>query len=534
MGVFKNIMGTMSNVFKLGPESNASIKNIDGRITAANSDEAYREIAMQDITGNDTGFPYSEWNSSTGFTFNLETKLFSVVPVSNSFCFYVRGVRIVKTVAQSITVPDATGRYFVYFDISGNLQYSVSTWEINSSIAPVAVIYYNKTKNQYKIFDERHTSSRNVAWHAWAHKNIGALYGNGLVLSGYALDSDDDLDIELDITDGEIWDEDLRIPITHSSNPIQEFEQILAKPAKLPVVYREGGGDWVWDDATNFFVKNTTNGRVNYNKWNGTSWIQQEANDTNYIAYWIIATNNYLPGESIISIQGQRQDNKLQDAIDNNSIQTLSLGLIPSQEFKILYKVIVQTRNNFGGTRKFKIQHIEDLRSVQNAGDGDYKTFSHSSLGGLNSSGHPASTILNEIDAFNNVLSATEDNVQKALDKIDEFLGTIIKPIKIDINLSNVSSSYVLPENALVRSADLKIVTAYSSGTTIEVKTGGSNPLTLLETSEISPTITGVHSKIKMQNITSDNSGIINVIVNGEPSVGNAILLIFVVEKFAS
>lgn len=379
---------------------------------------------------------FTTWADST-INFADGSLTFSITPVGGSFFYYHQGVKHVHAVVDSVVLPNTSGLWFIYYDASDTLTVSTIPWNLFEHV-PVATVYWNSGTAEGELAEERHMVVMDPATHLYLHLTNGTRYESGLVLSGYSLDVDTDAAVTLGVSNGIIADEDIRIPVTNSATPTNPFEQILQDPAQIPVYYRTGAaGIYEKDTATDFWFKNTASGRVNLNEYTGGAWQQTEAISGNFIAYWVFGTNHV--SEPIISIQGQRQDTTLSEAQENAGIGAMDFGTLVSKEAKILYRLIVQTDDTFGGTRKAKLVDVTDLRT-ENAPGGTFVASSHASLGDLTTSGHPADVIVTNITNFTDLLSGTDTTTQAALDTIDDSLSTVA-PVAVDKSAAVVGTS---------------------------------------------------------------------------------------------
>jgi hypothetical protein len=371
-------------------------------------------VSFSSSTLDPTGFI-----NRTGCTLNYinASREVNLTPVSGSFTYYRNGDLKTKSATQRCWFPDTTGLYFVKFgSVTETLEVSTVAWSFSD--VQVAMVYYNATKKTGQLMDERHTHQMDFKTHEYLHDTVGTRYESGLTVSGYTLNSDSDTDVQIGITGGVIHDEDLDHTITDSS-AVGDYKQDLTKPAKIPVWWRSGSsGEWVKNAATSFYFDYTAGSRANYNQFTAGAWKTTEVATTNYVAYWIVATNQV--DDPIISIMGQRVDTTLNNAIANNLWESMTLGTLPSPETKLLYRVIIQTSTGYSGTTKSRVVNVTDLRSISNLPAGSYVASDHSALTGLTALGsHPASAIAPDTTSFNNQLSTADDTVQKALDTFD-------------------------------------------------------------------------------------------------------------------
>lgn len=345
-----------------------------------------------------TGFPDA---STTTISVVDGTRTFTIAPTGASFDVYVQGMKFTKT-SESVTFADTEGVWFFYYNSAGALTSSQTSWSFSNE-APVALLYWDATNNvSLDLADERHGCAMDWATHQYLHSTVGTRFGNGLAASGYVINSAVNADVRFAFDAGSIYDEDLKIDIAAKT-----------EPAQIPVFYRSGaGGLWRRAAATDYPYLTTGTGRIAYNLDTAGTWSQAETTNTNYVAYWIFATDgaNY----PLISIQGQRQDTSLANAQNNNLYESLAFGTLPYAEMKLLYRVIVQTSNAYGSTMKVRVSEVQDLRSVSNLPAGSYVATDHNSLTGRSTAAsHPATAISNTPAG---TIAATD--VQAAIDEL--------------------------------------------------------------------------------------------------------------------
>lgn len=336
--------------------------------------------SLATLTKEPTGFP-NRTDSAISFA-PSPNRRFTIAPVGASFSFYINGSVYTKTVAETIDLPNTTGLWFIYYDATGTLQSSLTPWSFGNDTAFVATVYWNTAApTQTMLGEERHGLVMDWQTHEYLHRVERTRYVSGFATSGFVLDSDVDADVQFGVGNGSIIDEDILMSIVHAATPSNPFEQVLTDPAEIPVVYRDGaGGAWLKDTATTFPFKNVPAGtaRIAWNEDVAGTWQQTEVANNDFVAYWIWATND--PTDPIISLQGQRTDGTLVEARANNGFNTLNLGSLPSPEWKLLYRTIYQTGNGFVGTRKAKLQAIDDFRTAEVQPGIASAATSHSSL----------------------------------------------------------------------------------------------------------------------------------------------------------
>jgi hypothetical protein len=324
------------------------------------------------------------------------TRIFTIAPVGDSFHVWCVGRRYTKTAAESITLPDTTGLYYIYYSATGVLSYKTSyfTWDQD---APTAYIYYNSATAEAEFFaDERHGVTLDWATHEYLHRTRGASLAEGLGASGYTLagTGSSNADIQISIENGTFFDEDLEVNITHSATPTANtWEQRLQSPAYIPMFYRFGSsGSWRLDTATAYPVKYGS-ARATYNLSSGGTWSTPDMTSGKFGVTWIVATNNL--NEPVIGILGQTVSDNIGQAEDV-SYADLDLTGLPIVEIRPLYKLIYETNTGYTNAVKSRLASIADIRANQaiNIGIGAGALSSLTDVG-------LTTTVANDILAYN-------------------------------------------------------------------------------------------------------------------------------------
>ena len=213
---------------------------------------------------------------------------------------------------------------------------------------------------------------------------------------------------------------------TKTSTALSAISAFSVSVSTSTVTVANAQKGWTTDAAivnlSGFTATVTTQGQdgtvPQFNKYDGTSWSTVNADSSSYVAMWVFATNNIQ--EPVIAIAGQRQDATLVLAQENNRYETLSLGTLPSQEMKVLYRIIYKVDTNYVNTIKAALRDVRDLRKAVDVSVAAYTPADHGLLSGLTDQDHPASAIFTNTSSFNGLLTAAENDVQKALDRIDD------------------------------------------------------------------------------------------------------------------
>lgn len=378
MSLFENIRGTLGNLFSIGKStSQVDIRTNNGIMEARDNGGSYVPIVkMHTETSTPSGFVNP---SDTNITFNNTTRVFSISPVATQYIIYNKtSQRVIKTTTETVTLPNTTGSYYIYFDNSEVLQYTTTKTTASDNIQ-VAYIYYNATTAIGILGDERHKASMDVPTLNNLQNTNGMLFGGGLDISGYILNSDTIQGITFALSAGTVIAEDITFNISAKT-----------QPANIPVAYRTGtDGNWVIDTATDHPFKMNGN-YIAYNRYDGSQWLQTPMSEKYYVSYWLVATNS--PQYPLIMVQGQRASSTFVDA-RMDRLDTLSLGNYPLfSQTKVLYRFIYQSSSTYNPSSYYsKLQGVVVLRNNVFTDISSYSPISHCSMANVDVCGHPAS-----------------------------------------------------------------------------------------------------------------------------------------------
>lgn len=317
-----------------------------------------------------TGEPMGhEDRTESAMEFDDSTRIFTIQPVGDSFTIWCKGTKYVKTGTSSLTLPDTTDLYYIYFDPDGLIQYRTNyfVWDED---CPTSYVYWNSTTQKAEFFaDERHGIVLDWQTHEYLHRTRGAAIANGFDLdpTKFIIDGDGSLDGDCywgmygtGSTVGTFFDEDLQVDIINSATPTANtWEQFLEAPAEIPVFYKESYG-WVKNTATNFPFKSGPN-RPYYNSIGDFSYLTEI--DTNKFGIaWIVATNNL--NDPVLAIMGQDQYLNIGDA-EAADWADLDLTDLPIVEMRPLYKYVFQTKDTFTNSVKAALRGLYDIRRIE-------------------------------------------------------------------------------------------------------------------------------------------------------------------------
>jgi hypothetical protein len=328
-----------------------------------------------------------EDKSQSTISFNASTRVFTIQPASTSFNVWVKGIKYNFTTAQTLTIPNTTGLYYIFFNASGVLS-SRTTYFDWENEAPTAYVYWNATAGTAPfVADERHGITLDWATHEYLHRTRGAVIANGFSLGNFTTTGtgSTNADSQFDLGGGTFFDEDLEVDIVHSNTPTANtWQQDLQGPARIPVFYLSGTG-WVRDNPTDYALKQGT-ARIQYNLLNTGTWSTVDVpTNTHYTTSWIIATNNI--NYPVLAIMGQSESNKISDQ-ESISFSDLTLTNFPVVEFRPLWKIIWQTNATYANAPKARIAGVYDIRQLSSVGIGGVAVSDHGLLTGLTDDDH--------------------------------------------------------------------------------------------------------------------------------------------------
>lgn len=392
---------TISNDLTLG-DTTASLwtDNIEGYSGNAVTIE---DVVIPTIF-NDTAEPTGFINrTDSSLSFNDASFTFTIT--GTDFEVYFNGVKKLKN-TESITLGDTTNIHWIYYDKTTEVLSENTTLPTYDNPF-IASVYWNTTTNLGLLGDERHGVVMDWHTHTLEHLTVGTRYESGLTGT---FDN-----TTLSITSGVIDDED----ITH----------IIGAQTTADVLYKNGTANFEWDLAQTTYYKEVT-GTLQYNNGNALANV----GNNKYIAMWVFATNDTTT--PITALMGQRQDTTLAQARANNKFESLTLGTLPFQEMKILYRVLLR---NQGGTTTW-IEN-QDLRSISNIPAGTFIATDHGVLTNLDwsLSGHNDTDLNINYNADNRVGIGTTAPSQKL-----EVTGTSIAVSGNEIDFSDTTDEYVL------------------------------------------------------------------------------------------
>ena len=453
-----------------------------------------------DDTFEPTGF-VDFWVHSV-MTFDDSLRTFTITPTGypgGDYDIYLQGRKFTITASLSAQIDDVDGLHFIYFERLGtgsqtpsaNLVASTTPWNICEHVL-TAIVHWDSTNQKQILFgEERHGVTMDCATHDYLHTTVNTRYRSGLSLSIAASGNPSgfsgavDTEAEVGVSDGLLMDEDILIDIVHSATPTTQWEQILDPIAWMPIYYRSGAlGNWRVSKASQFpnlyaGSQATSASAFTRPAWNDPDgpFTLEEATEGYFFSTWVMGTNDLQ--EPVAVICGQREDSNLEDALNNNTFGSLSFGVFPFTEFKMLYRITWQASSGYGNTPKSVIRDVTDFRSVTSLPTGQPQVQVHGSLGGRDEANqHPADAISTDQTSWTGQLSGgAVDDVQDALDIFDSYAppavtGGVFTPPETDLTVSGITTTVPVTANdtgfgaALFQESDALFYEADASGIT--------------------------------------------------------------------
>jgi len=317
---------------------------------------------LGDVTDDITGFT-DQGRTEVTFSVADTTGVVTVEPTGDQFSVWVKGREFIFTEATTTTLDKTEGVHIVYFDSTGTLQSGTSGIDdLIESNGFVCYVYWDASSNvALALGDERHGVSMSGKTHHYLHDTVGAKYGSGLAIADVDADAsgDDNTSAYFSISDGVIFDEDLEISTSTSS-------QTLTLPAQIPVWYMEGAtGTWRKDTADDYPVKNFVGGSslLAYNLDTAGTWSQAEVTNNAFVLCHIFCTND--TNDPVIAVQGQSEYLTIvaARAAVETEIANLRTDGLPVLEFVPLYTLIYQTSTGYSNDVKGRIRTDGDGNS---------------------------------------------------------------------------------------------------------------------------------------------------------------------------
>lgn len=412
----------------LQPNNGANVQVTDGtsyfRTIWKRIDGFWSPLEVADAVREPSGFPN---RTDSTFSFNNATRTFTIQPVGSHFDYFIRGSVYRVTEPKSIVISNNKGSHFIVFDGANLSEQSSYDDSILTSKAYVSYVYWNDAQNAAIIVaDERHGITMDGATHKYLHLSIGTVLQSGLSLGNFTItgDGSSNDDAKISLSNARLFDEDIDVSITNSSNPSAFFEQKLSPIAYIPIYYKNGAeGHWLKDSATEYPLKTGTS-RLKWNQFTGGSWGTPDvATNDHFTTTWIFASNS--TSEPIIAILGQYTYSSLSEAQEKEQYAALNLANFPVIEFKLCYRLIWQTNSTYSNSVKAKLVDVLDLRISEDAPFPSVSINDHGLLSGLQDPDHTPTAVTTFGVTKDGGLSESDIDAANVFDTFNKLFGQL-------------------------------------------------------------------------------------------------------------
>lgn len=297
-----------------------------------------------------TGFPN---RVDSTISVDNNTRIFTISPTSSSFEVYHKGVRFLKTEADSLVFSNTEGSHFIYYNSDGELAELLSLdIDLIKEDAYVANFYWSVAQQRIlfnKPNDERHSIFMDNNTHYYLHSVNGSKYKSGFSIINILVDQDGSLNTHsnFSVTQGEFFDED--ILFTHSST------------TTFNVLYREGT-QWRVKEADNFPLIYDGINTIKFNPLIGNEYSLQNATEGSYILMHVIAINE--TSSKVAVFVGNNEYTDIDTARQSASTELEKISGLPMAEFVPIGTVIFQTSSLYTNTTKARTIAVDESGST--------------------------------------------------------------------------------------------------------------------------------------------------------------------------
>lgn len=401
----------------------------------------------------------------------------------------VGGVRYLKNGTAGNITEDTTAHagasaadsklYFCYFDASGNLTVSSTPWDLLTT-APIAAAYYAFSNAGGAaagiLIDERHLggSGMSNATHRYLHLTQGTKLISGCVIDplSYTPAGTTLAAISYGVSSGTLQDEDLAV----TAAAITDNQGITTTPYRI--FYKSGTSPGVWNWVDSLYPYHTNGTDPYYNQLSGGSYVLTAANVNNrWINYWLLATTSSASPQTVI-VMGETLSTSLAAAQALTFAQDVTNISALTTEGVVLYRTTMRRIGN----ATTKNTTIDDVAQI-----------TQSIVGTPSTGAITAASVSADVTNFDNLISPSDNTVQKALDRIDDH--THAARMKNYIK----DGAFIFP------TADAQALTGWSQtknttpGATPEVSPGGTPDAAFAFLSTTTSPLMGTYSALLTQ-----------------------------------
>lgn len=386
-----------------------------GQMPIWDNDNQYFDFTYNPLVTKDpTGFDRETASSLPVLSFVDNTQTLTLTPQGDNYYYYVRGKKIVHTEADSVSIGDIEGIWFIYYE-DDVLTASQTPWDFDKVF--VAIVYWDADGDMGVVGDELHGLMPHQV-HGYLHNTSGAIYVSGFTPSLSVDDTTpDEESIKItSISAGRFYDEDIQ----HDN----------AEQTTYEVWWKDGAnGDWRWTDATAYFVVGGT--YPYYNEWTGTVWKRTEIAANKYGLMHAFGSNRYSTNNKVILVMGENQYNSKSDAEAGAKTEILNITTttLPTPEFIELFTIVYQTSASYTNTLKAKAISTDggafiDFRTNDKIGVGA-PISDHGNLSGLLDDDHTQYSLVDGTRDFTgDITSPNYNNVHEYNSTVDTSLTT--------------------------------------------------------------------------------------------------------------
>lgn len=383
------------------PSNTAIVASDDGQVVAQ---KTQGQINALNPAGNEPVFNGIENSALFSVTYSAANRQFSVTYTAGA-AYTVGGVRYTPAAGTVTTTAHAntSGAYYLYYDVAGTLTVSATFWNLLIT-APVAYVYYNSSNAGGAaagvLQNEFHpgVTGMSNATHLNLHTTRGTQLLSGCVATGYTLNTGGAANVNWTTTSGSVADEDLILSVTAQALGGANTYRILwlTGTTVAPV--------WNWiDQAESGVYSDGTD--IYYNQNNAGTWqLTAITNNLRWVNYYIVATTAYNAPQ-IIVVMGQNTYTSLSAAQAGTFATDCSNFGFFTSEAVVLYQVIYRRASGNGAPGNAEISAF--TRVIQNL-----------VIVGL-SAATQASNVTVNTSTFTNFFTASDNNVQQALNDLD-------------------------------------------------------------------------------------------------------------------
>ena len=303
------------------------------------------------------------------------TRTVAITPTGDDVSYWIDGTQYTFSSVQSVVFDDTEGNWYIYF-VGSTLTKSQTAPAYDDTKAYVATLYWDAVNNESLCFSPNlHSWGMPELTHKYLHEVFNARWDWGLAV-------DDGGSDDINVTAGEIQDEDIDVSITDGLGS-GWWDQTLT-PLSARILYRSGAsGLWRQFSSSTTPVHLISN-VPQINVYSGGSWGWRDVAADEFFVYWVV-TSSTKDGP-VYLIPGQEDDVDAATARSVNHLGDMNFGDSPSAERKVISRVMFQ---RLVGGVFYAVEELADYRDVDNDPSGAAPTISdHGSLTGLNDNDH--------------------------------------------------------------------------------------------------------------------------------------------------